>query len=168
LQAAKSWPILQVPVPLNSDDRPIVIFQAPYFIHSQHESAASRLLALTDACHPRTDEILRGSGTESNSEAHLRLASYWSARDEFLKAGIGIMPTDNAEELLEETREALFSSIRKSPDFEAAYYPLMAMAEKLRIRKPAVAWELLMDLEATVPERPDARELRKRLFPQSK
>jgi spermidine synthase len=153
------------PGPVNTDDRPVVVFEAPRFVYSRNEPPSKRLIALMGLFHPRTEDILRESGTGEEIRAHARLAAYWEARDEFLRAGTGIRPDENVEVLLGETRESLISCLRKSPDFDAAYYPLLAMAEKLGRKKPMAARELLQELERMVPQRPEARDLRTRLFP---
>jgi spermidine synthase len=47
-----------------------------------------------------------------------------------------------------------------SPDFEPAYRPLLGLANALHASDPEVADELLRELEAAAPGRPEAGELR--------
>ena len=49
--------------------------------------------------------------------------------------------------------------MRESPDFEAAYNPLLAMAGQLKRTNPEAARSLLLELQAADPLRQDAKKL---------
>jgi spermidine synthase len=61
--------------------------------------------------------------------------------------------------MLRQVQEPLLSIVRESPDFEAAYNPLLAMAKELHRKKPEAARQLLIELEGANPTRQDARRL---------
>ena len=96
--------------------------------------------------------------------AAARLASYWQARNQFLLAGIGIPPTNDARQMLKSVREPLLSVVRLSHDFAPAYDPLLILARRLYPIDPDESRALLLDLENANPVRDDARSLREHLF----
>ena len=146
--------------PLNTDDRPIVIFQAPRFAYNETEPPYVRLLTLVDQLKPLPQQILKLAGSLNGSTIGERFAAYWSARDHFLHAGVGIRQTTNIGEMLAQVQEPLLSIIRESPDFEAAYNPLITMAQHLYSIDPKGAENLLTELEVANPQRSEARQLR--------
>jgi len=149
--------------PLNTDNQPIIIFKAPQFAYTENEPAYVRLLALLDDFDPEPNEILQIAKTGDGRITHDRLRAYWAARNRFLHAGVGIRQTASIEQMLHQVQEPLLSIVRQSPDFEAAYNPLLAMAQKLHRRNPDAARRLLIELEAANPIRQDARRLREYL-----
>ena len=142
--------------PLNTDDRPIVIFQAPGFVYSDHEPAYERLFTLLSHLNPEPDEILQLKQTSRAKDIHDRLRAYWNARNRFLHTGAGVHRTADVEQMLAQIRDPLLSIVRESPDFEAAYNPLLAMALQLNRIDPESARDLLLALQAAAPLRQDA------------
>lgn len=149
--------------PLNTDDDPIVTFGAPRFIYGKKQPACGRLFELLHGFHPRPEDIIADPVSEEDRQFQLRLASYWGARNEFLMAGVGVPRTNDPEELLKSVREPLLAVVRTSPDFMAAYKPLLAIAYSLSRTDPRASEELLRDLEKANPEYDEARRLRLRL-----
>ena len=149
--------------PLNTDDWPAVIFKAPKFAYAEHQPAHMRLLALMDNLHPEPDQILQKRSTADAKSVNDRLKAYWIARDKFLHTGAGITQTSDIVKMLDQVREPLLSIVRQSPDFDAAYYPLLAMAQQLHRIDSNAARELLMELETANPMRRDAKKLREYL-----
>jgi spermidine synthase len=143
--------------PLNTDDRPTVVFQAPRFVYSANEPAYVRLLALVERWNPSPHDIVMNASTPDNHMQAQRLAAYWRARNMFLHAGVGIRQTGNVKGMLAQVREPLLAVVRESPDFEAAYYPLIVMAQRLYPIDPAAAEALLIDLDQANPLRGEAR-----------
>jgi spermidine synthase len=152
--------------PLNTDDRPVVAFEAPRFAYGEQEPAATRLLALVDRFKPKAHQILAPQQTEEDRDAHRRLASYWKARNRFIHAGAEVPETRDIRLVLRNSRESLLEVIRESPDFTAAYLPLLAMAQRLYPIDPAGSKALLLDLEKANPRSDEARSARRRLFPE--
>lgn len=134
--------------PLNTDDRPIVIFRAPQFTYTQNEPAHVRLLELLDHLHAAPNQILKISSESSEKLAGKRLAAYWRARNKFLHVGVGIEQTADVEEMLAKTQQPLLAILRESPDFEPAYRPLVTMARRMQSIDPEVAQKLFLKLEA--------------------
>lgn len=148
------------PGSLNTDDRPVVNFEAPRFAYTQQEPAYTRLLTLIDRFQPKPEYLFDHLATDSDTFMYSRLISYWAARNCFIHAGIGINPTGDVRALLDKIREPLLAIVRQSSDFESAYMPLIAMARSLHRTDPKAAEELLLELEAANPQREDARMLR--------
>jgi len=149
--------------PLNTDDHPVVIYQAPEFAYAANEPPYVRLLAFLDHLHPLPHQILQEAETDAEKVVHDRLSAYWAARNKFLRTGVGVNRTESVEGMLRQVRDPLLSIVRESPDFEAAYNPLLAMAERLHPINPETARRLLFELEDANPARQDARKLRESL-----
>ncbi len=144
--------------PLNTDDRPIVIFDAPSSVYGRLGPPSERLFALIDGVSPRPKDVLLPAGTEADK----RLAAYWAARDQFLKAGEGVVPTNDLQAMVRQVRRPLLAAVRTSPDFDAAYRPLLSLAVALHRIDPAGAEALLTELVDANPARREARTLRDR------
>ena len=145
--------------PLNTDDRPMVLFAAPDFLYADRSLAHRRLFALLDRFHPVPNDIVETGEGAAGAAIRARLGAYWAARDRFLHAGIGVRPSHDLAGMLAQVRRPLLSIVRESPDFEAAYLPLLAMARQLYAERPKVARRLLLDLDAANPKRRDARKI---------
>ena len=146
---------------LNTDDRPLIIFKAPQFAYTGNAPAYERLFALLDTSHPEPDQILKSARTAEERAVHNRLKAYWAARNRFLHAGVGVNQTVSLEKMLDQVKNPLLAIVRESPDFEAAYDPLLAMAHQLYETNPDAAQRLLRELEEVNPLRQEARQLRK-------
>jgi spermidine synthase len=146
--------------PLNTDDRPLVIFQAPEFAYTDNEPAHTRLIALIDRFDPDPARLLSLEKGAAGSDVGDRMKAYWMARNRFLRTGVGVEQTANVEQMLGQIGAPLLSIVRLSPDFDAAYNPLLGMAQKLLRHNPAAAKQLLIELEAANPARQEARKLR--------
>jgi spermidine synthase len=151
------------PGPLNTDDRPVVIFAAPRFVYSHQEPPSTRLLAMLKQLSPRPQDILQTNHTPAAERQEARLASYWQARQNFLLAGVGVEEMADPRKMLAAVREPLLSIVRQDQDFAPAYDPLLALAWRLSQTEPLAARELLQELEQANPRRQDARKLREYL-----
>ena len=151
---------------LNTDDHPVVTFQAPDFVYGGPEPAWKRLLALVDQLHAEPDDLILTSAGSDAVEFSQRLAAYWDARDAYLKAGVGVQPSNDTRAMLEQVGRPLLSIVRMSKDFSPAYQPLLYMAYELYGTDPDMAQVLLKELEDANPARRDASQLRQRLFGQ--
>ncbi len=145
---------------LNSDDRPLVTYQAPHFAYALAEDQAGhgqRLVEVVRALAGDRGQPL--APVERASEFARRMEAYWMARDDYLQAGLGVDPWDDLPTMLAKTRDPLLAVVRKSPDFTPAYVPLLSMAEALAQEAPEEAIALLRALNAAAPERPEALAL---------
>jgi spermidine synthase len=149
--------------PLNTDDKPVVIFQAPRFVYGENEPAHARLLTLLDQLNPLPQHILEVAKIPEDHLMSERLAAYWRARNRFLLAGVGIRRTKSVEDMLAQIQKPLLSIVRESPDFDEAYNPLVTMAQQLHKKNPAAAERLLLELETANPKRNDAKRIREYL-----
>jgi spermidine synthase len=148
-------------VPLNRDDHPYVVFQAPHFAYASAQPAHVRLLTLADRFRADPGEVL---GSEDSSDIHRRLEQYWQARNRFLHLGVGVYRTEDAAQLVAQIGQPLLELVRLSPDFDAAYRPLLAMARKLRLQDAGASKALLLALAEANPERQEARRLLAQMF----
>lgn len=146
--------------PLNTDDQPVVIFEAPRFAYAHQEPPAARLLALLKHLNPQPRDILRPAQNPSEVSRQERLAAYWQARQRFLLAGVGVEETNDPRKLLQTVRDPLLSLVRRNQDFSPAYDSLLVLAWRLSRTDPLAARELLLELERANPKRPDAQQLR--------
>ena len=146
--------------PLNTDDRPVVIFEAPRFAYAHQEPPAARLLALLKHLNPQPRDILRPAQSPAEVSRQERLAAYWQARQRFLLAGVGVEETNDPGKLLQTVRDPLLSLVRQDQDFSPAYDSLLVLAWRLSRTDPLAARELLLELEQANPKRPEAQQLR--------
>lgn len=140
--------------PLNTDDRPVVAFEAPRTVYAPQPTPAARLMALLGALHPEPGQIL-----QDGNEIADRLAAYWTARDRFIVLGAAMSPMLTPRAMLDRTVPELLAIVRLSPDFEGAYAPLLAMARSLAGSDPEGARDLLVSIDRANPGRAEARSL---------
>jgi spermidine synthase len=152
------------PGPLNTDDLPLVTYQAPRFVYSNEEPAYKRLFVLIDTFHPTPDQVFGPPRDPDGTDRRTRLAAYWTARNHFLRAGAGVSETDDLQHLLSRLRGPLLTIVRESSDFDAAYNPLLAIAGDLFNVDRNQCRSLLLDLKEANPCRQDARKMFDQLF----
>jgi spermidine synthase len=140
----------------NTDDRPIVAYQAPRITYVPDSSPDARLAALLGELSIRPDELV---GARSDAGVAARLAAYWSARDRFIEIGRHVRPTRDAQAMLAQVRQPLLSVLRISPDFRPAYDPLVRMAASVAETDSGAARGLLTELANAQPARPEAAQL---------
>jgi spermidine synthase len=146
--------------PLNTDDMPVIILNAPRVVYAEHPNPSQSLMDLLAACKLTPEKILFPPEDAAQHQAHERLARYWVARDAFLRIGLTTQPTENLRLLLAKIQEPLLACIRMSPDFSAAYDPLLAMAQTLYQQDRHASLNLLDELDRANPMRTDAYRLR--------
>ena len=147
--------------PLNTDDRPVVTAAAPGTAYAARERPADRLVALLAAVHPAPETLLAGD----DPTAQARLAAYWKARDGYIGMGARALAAKGPRDVIGTLAPQLIELVRISPDFDAAYAPVLAMARQLAVTEPSAARRLLEALDRANPSRPDARRLLSRLPP---
>ncbi len=142
---------------LNTDDLPVVTFDAMRNVRALSSAPAGRLLAMLQGMTPDAGDLLGAAGR--TQALHARLAAYWRARDAFLTAGAALPDSLAGRALLDAAAPGLLAALRLSEDFDPAYQPLLGMAQSLlRDDKPA-AHRLLAEIAAAAPDRPEARQL---------
>lgn len=148
------------PGPLNADDLPRVVFEAPRFAYGNTQPAHERLMRFLSASHPVAKDILAG---DAPADAAKRLEAHWRARVSFLLAGLQVRQQDDMVEFIRQASGPLLDIVRQSPDFGAAYEPLLQMAYALGQKDHSAAMALLRKLEEAAPQRAEASALRRRL-----
>jgi spermidine synthase len=149
---------------LNTDNRPLVTYRAPVFAYRQQQGHGERLVALVEALRSQPGTLLARADSAGQAVFRDRMEAYWQARDAYLRAGLGVDPSDDLEGMLHQVREPLLEVVRISADFTPSYLPLLGMAESLYQVNPAAARDLLVDLDQAGPSRPEARALLRQLF----
>ncbi|MBA3597696.1 MAG: fused MFS/spermidine synthase [Methylibium sp.] len=142
--------------PLNTDDRPVVVYRAPRIAYAPDSQPRERLVSLLRELRLEPAELL-GSPPDAQSERwQRRLAAYWAARTRFIEVGAAVRPSADLPTMLAQVREPLLELLRASPDFRPAYDPLFSMALALARSDVADARALLLALQAVQPARPEA------------
>lgn len=160
--------------PLNTDDRPLVTFQAPRAVYGHLAPTWGRLKSVIEETSPVPEDVLalsragaRAAGRGKPDPFARRLAAYWRARDGFLATGTGVTPTRDTRALARQISGPLLAIVRQSPDFTPAYRPLLKLARDLSRIDPDAAGQLLRALQQANPRRDDARRLYAELFPRA-
>ena len=139
---------------LNTDDHPVVAYRAPRITYAPDSLPEERLSSLLHALAFEPKELLAAGGDAAFSQ---RLAAYAAARDLFIEAGRGVVPSGDVRSMLAQVREPLLAVLRTSPDFRPARDPLLRMAAVLDRVDPAAAEALRADLAGTPLGRVPAR-----------
>jgi spermidine synthase len=143
--------------PANTDDRPVVSYQAPRLTYAPDSTPRARLFALLEAWRVAPREVL--AGADSADELR-RLQDYWLARDRFIVAGRDVTPSPDVRAMLAQVRAPLLDVVRISADFRPAAQPLRRMARALAATDAPAADALLAELQAAqrpVSSRPFTR-----------
>jgi spermidine synthase len=148
--------------PLNTDDRPHVIFGAPQFTYQKHAASYGRLLTLLRLGAARADEGLNLGPDPDATPFAGRLTRYVSARDVYLKGLI-----DDAVGRRTQAMDAFVESARLSEDFTAGYAQCLTIASWQAKSKPDEARALLRRLIEAQPSFPIARDMLDRLSKES-
>lgn len=143
--------------PFNTDDHPIVMFEAPRFTYRRNETPYGRLLGLLDQFSGTSAELIEADSQSADFSAELNL--YFAARNRYLRGLIA-----DSEGFDREATDAFIESARLSARFSAGYAHCLAIAVRQSKTDPAGARELLERLAEAQPQRPVAAELAKRLF----
>lgn len=152
------------PGPLNTDDRPLVMYRAPQFAYQRESNHGERLVALNRALAPQRGSLLQPSNSTAELRFNNRVEDYWLARDHYLQAGLDVSSNADLATLVTQTKDPLLRIVQTSEDFMPAYLPLLAMAESLLQDDANAAAELLLQLDAAAPGRLEARNLLRLLY----
>jgi len=159
------------PGPINSDDHPVVTYQAPNFVYGNPAPPASRLLQLIDQLHPGVESLLQidPASDDANYQAIAReyarqLQQYWQARNLFLQTGTGLSASTDIRRIVQHSRQPLLQALTISPQFEPAYRALVGSAQALYEVDRYQSYELLSDILQVAPQYRQAAVLRRHLF----
>jgi spermidine synthase len=145
--------------PLNTDDRPLVVFRAPRFIYVHQWQRHGRLMTLLNQAtgDPRSLIEVDGDDVPAAAAAFIEeLRSYQAARDLFLQGAV-----HQAEGRMDTAIEAFIESARRSRHFGTGYHTAHQFAMRLAGENPDAARAILERLRDADPSRPEAiRSLR--------
>ena len=145
--------------PLNTDDRPVVVYRAPRATYAPEENPAQRVDSLLSQLDAASAEVLANAPAGGDG----RLEAYWQARDRFILLGRGVRPSADVRQMLAQVEAPLLAVLQISPDFRPAYDPLLRMAQALAGIDRTAARRLMVALDQRAPARPEARVLLQRL-----
>lgn len=139
---------------LNTDDHPIVLFQAPLTVTRVAASGQGLLEELLRRLRTVPSDLF----TATSPEWSRRLEAYLAARDVHLR---GLIAEANGNPAGAE--EAFWEGLRLSPDFTSSYAQLVSRATALARSEPDKARRILDRLTEARPDLKVAAELRRRL-----
>ena len=142
--------------PLNTDDHPVVAYDAPRITYAPDSLPRDRLIALLHDVEISPDELLV---TPYDPVWASQLPAYWAARNRFIEVGRDVQPTADVRRMLAQVREPLLSVLHTSPEFRPAYDPLLRMAIALGRTDPGAARALLFELQAAQPAWSEATQV---------
>ncbi|MEO8429102.1 MAG: spermidine synthase, partial [Verrucomicrobiota bacterium] len=145
--------------PLNTDDHPVVLFQAPQFDYVRKQTPYGRLLTLLDLHAADARELIQSDGDPADRFIR-ELSDFIAARDVYVH---GLVAEAEAEGNTPRAVDAFVESARISPDFSTGYAKCLTIAMQESKSNPAAARELLQRLVEAQPSRPIAQELLQRL-----
>ena len=141
--------------PLNTDDHPVVAYQAPRITYAPSSLPRDRLIDLLGELSLQPAELVDAGPDPGWAD---RLAAYAAARNRFIVAGRDVRPVADPQRMLEQVQAPLLDVLHISPDFRPAYDPLLRMALALAERHPGQARQLLAELARVQPRRPEAAQ----------
>jgi spermidine synthase len=143
---------------INTDDRPVVMFEAPRFYYLGRTTSYGRLMTLLELRKPDSDGWMQGTDSESAGDFRDRLRRFISARDVYLR-GLVMEAEGNMNSAL----DAYIESARWSPDFSTGHARCLTIAAQQASFAPQQARLILERLIKARPENPVAMELLERL-----
>lgn len=119
---------------LNSDDLPLVTYQAPRYMQVGYPRRWQRYRDLNELFRPIRSEFRSEFFSGLSESSRLSLESFWMARDLYLEA-MTMQHSDKTDRLLQ--------ALAADPNFEEAYQESLAVAELMlaeRLPRQAKAW----------------------------
>jgi spermidine synthase len=143
--------------PLNTDDRPWMLYGAPRMSQRRDGRPSEPLMRLLDCVRDRIPRMVpEVAGGDDAFRG--RVGDYLRARDEYLKGLVA-----DGEDRREEAVAHYVESARVSGDFTAGYARCLTMASMLAGEDRAAARRLLEQLIGARPSRPVAGDMLRRL-----
>ena len=152
--------------PINTDDFPIVNYQAPKFVYGSYQPPALRLKEMIEFFQSQTIHFPLIAGGDNIFHFMHKMEDYRSARDKFLLTGIAALGSSSVRDMLAITRAPLLQILQENGDFGPAYRTLLGSAQSLYNSDPQAAFDLLTAMQVARPDYAEARNLKNQLFPQ--
>lgn len=143
--------------PLNTDNYPVVIFNAPRLAYAEDEPVYGRLQMMLD--RPLPDVATLITDQEQTLEFRDRLRRYIEARNVFLRGMIATLQQRESHAI-----EMYIESARRSEDFTPGYVVCLALAQQKHREQPETARQILQQLIEIRPTDPRAATMRRQLF----
>ncbi len=137
--------------PLNTDDRPEVVFRAPAFTYRKDQPGWGRLATMMAECRASAGDLLSRPDDPAGQAFAGQLDRYLAARDLYLGAEILLHQGRTAAGI-----QAMLDSVRASPEFRTAYLRCLQIALDGKDSDPRGAQHLLSELAAANPADPMA------------
>jgi spermidine synthase len=138
-QVLRSW---SEGVQPNTDDHPVVAWDAPLTVHGPQTRPRERLASLLAQWTPAPGPWLDGG----DALATQRLSDYWEARRSYLQLGMSVRPDPDPVVMLQRLLVPLLQVLSRSPDFRPAAEPLVALARAAQVAAPDLSAQVLADL----------------------
>ncbi len=131
----------------NTDDHPVVIHEAPWATYHPKSTPRDRLFALlSDLKAPGPDLV-----KTKDVQAFQTLSSYWRAREDHLRLGKRVQAEADPEKMLNQIQRPMLDILTRSPNFQPAFEPLIALASALAPSNRPRAIEVLQALKNIRP-----------------
>ena len=144
---------------LNTDLHPVVLFEAPDLAYNQLIAGVANSMNFLQRFRPDAAELVDPAAQDSDNLAR-RLNAYIRARDLYLQGNYEFIQNQHGR-----GRELLLQSVQTSADFRPSYDLLITMAQQGAASNPVQVRQFLMMLESAAPDRTEAGQLRRFLFP---
>lgn len=148
----------------NTDDRPVVAYQAPRITYAPDSRPRDRLIALLQELSASPSDVLADSVSPAAAQT---LAAYWLARTRYIEVGRDVQPSADVRRMLAQLQEPLLTVLKTSPEFRPAYEPLLQMASALAAVDAPSARSLLLELSRLQPSRTEAARVLASMGPAS-
>jgi spermidine synthase len=127
--------------PINTDDYPVITFDAPRFIYSRQPVGFVILRHLLDVPVPAANEKITNDAAFAE-----QLAQFGQARDIFLRAEM-----DRASGQMSRAMDGYVAALKASGDFDLAYARAFLYARSRARRDPQLAAEILERIDEVRP-----------------
>lgn len=142
--------------PVNTDDRPVVIFDAPRSVYLGEINTWVNMIDLLDTTEPSIEGVWPGA---AGTPAGEMLERFWKGRDLSIRANASRLQSDDQGYI-----DGMLASIASGPEFTPAYGVLLQNAQALSAAgNRDRALMLLRAMERARPDRPEAAMIRARL-----
>ena len=144
---------------INTDDFPLVAFEAPLFTSRMDVTSYGRLAALLEQCSVNIEEMVGLDGSQETRDFTGRLTRFIEARDLYLRGLIAATEGDSTQAF-----DHFIRSVRASGEFTLGYAHCLNVAQKNVKGQPQMVRDLLVRLIDARPDRNEAKVLLERLF----
>lgn len=143
--------------PINTDDRPVILFDAPKFTLKRGVASYASFAALLNTLKVKQASALSSLSSDADAEFIDRVDAFVKARNHYFATMID-HNDDEARAL-----SGYLQSVETSPDFTLAYAQIVSMAIGKAQKEPETARKWLEKLIEIRPEIPGARDALYRL-----